>query len=433
MINRLRTVVEQWLMSSGMSQSVAHNLQFLMNFIFIIVIAVVLYYIFNYLLRTIGKSIIKKSKNQIDDILLEGKFFKRLGLLISLMFIDAGVGNMIEYFQFGFRYISVIIDASYVLVFLSIIHSILSTWEVMYAKKNDNKRSIKNIVQAINLIIGIIAGVVIISILLNKSTSIILKSFGAMSALLMLVFKDTILGFIGGIQLVTNNIVVIGDWIEMPQYGADGNVIEISLVTVKVQNWDNTITTIPTYSLISGSVKNWRLMSDLGKRRIKRAVYIDMSSVKFCDDTFLNKIKQNPILDKFMNAKMLNTTDYNVDIQHNSGDGSVDKLTNLGAFRSYLLYYLRNNPLIDNNSTLLVRQLQSSNYGIPIEIYVFTNTSDWKTYENIQSDIFDHILASVKWFDLIIYQSPSWHDYKTKELFSLKHSNSKTNTDKPEK
>jgi miniconductance mechanosensitive channel len=337
------------------------------------------------------------------------------------MIIDYGLKSIIQAHELPLTLINRIIESFYVVVFIGVVHSLLKVWNTVYLKNHQEGHSITSLVQALKIIVTIIGVIVIISILFNVQTNVILTAIGATSAILLLVFKDTILGFVSSVQLSTNKMVLLGDWIEMPQYGADGRVIDISLVAVKVRNWDNTVTTIPTYALVTTSVKNWRAMSETGRRRIKRFIYMDMTSVKFVDRELLEKLRKIQSIKDYLDHKDKEIEAYNT--QHLIDDSVAlngRRQTNLGIFRAYIVHYLKNHPHIDHEtSTFLVRQLQPTDMGIPLEIYVFTNTAVWADYENIQSDIFDHILASVEYFDLHVYQRPSWNDYRTKELFSM--------------
>ena len=234
-----------------------------------------------------------------------------------------------------------------------------------------------------------------------------------MTAVMMLIFKDSILGLVAGIQLSANRMVARGDWIEMPKFGADGEVLEVALTTVKVKNWDKTITTIPTYALISDSFKNWRGMSQSGVRRIKRSINIDMSTVGFLSPEMLHKMKQINLLTDYIAKKEKEIEDWN---QQNVSANITNQvnaraLTNLGSLRAYIREYLHNHPKISSSETLLVRQLQPTEFGIPIEIYIFTTDNAWVKYEDIQSDIFDHLLAILPDFGLRAFQSPSDHSF----------------------
>ncbi len=272
---------------------------------------------------------------------------------------------------------------------------------------------VQGFIQALKLLFAVIAIVLMVSIIVDRSPLLIISGLGAMTAVVMLVFKDPILGFVAGIQLSSNNMLRVGDWLEMPTYGADGDVIEIGLTTVKVQNWDKTITTIPTYALISGSFKNWQGMTRSGGRRIKRAVYIDVTSVKFMDQELIDRLNKASLLAPYLTEKEQELESYN-----QSGNFNMElkingrRLTNLGTLRAYLVSYLKVHPGIHQDMTLMVRQLAAEDKGVPMEIYAFTNTTAWAEYEQIQSDIFDHIYAIVGDFDLRIHQSPGSADMR---------------------
>ncbi|MFQ5575158.1 MAG: mechanosensitive ion channel family protein, partial [Terriglobia bacterium] len=270
-------------------------------------------------------------------------------------------------------------------------------------------RPIKGFVQVAKIVVYILGGVVVVSFLMAKSPVVLLTGFGAMTAILLLVFKDTILSLVASIQLTGLDMVRVGDWIEMPQYNADGDVVDVALHTVKVQNWDKTITTIPTHKLISESFKNWRGMSESGGRRIKRSINVDINSVRFLTDEEVEKFKQFKLLEEYIKRKHSELDDYNAKLGE-TANVNLRRLTNLGTFRAYLYNYLRNHPQIHHGMTLLVRQLQAGETGIPIEIYCFTNTTDWSDYESIQADIFDHILAQSRDFGIKVFQAPSGSD-----------------------
>ena len=260
----------------------------------------------------------------------------------------------------------------------------------------------------------------IIADLFKQPLSNVLAGFGAGSAILMLIFKDSIMGFTAGVQLAANKMVALGDWIEMPKYGANGSVIEVSLYTVKVQNWDKTITLIPTYALISDSFKNWRAMFESGGRRIKRCVYIDINSIKFCDQEMLNRFSQLNFVSSYIEEKYQELAEYNekTNILNNSILAKEKWITNVGIFRAYVNAYLKAHPQISDVHTFLVRQLQPTEHGLPIEIYVFSLDTKWANYENIQADIFDHILSVIPEFDLRVFQTVS--GYNMEKFSTLK-------------
>jgi len=266
---------------------------------------------------------------------------------------------------------------------------------------------IRGVIQSIKIVISIFITILTISLLVDRSPLLLLSGLGAMTAVLMLVFKDPLLGLVAGIQLSANKMLNVGDWLEMPKYGADGDVIDINLTTVKVQNWDKTITTIPTYALISDSFKNWQGMTESGSRRIKRSIYIDTTSVHFLTAKACDKLKKSQLIAPYIEEKIAEITRYN-DSNHINFDDEINarRLTNLGTFRAYLEAYIRSNTQINKDMTLMVRQLSPTSNGLPLEIYAFTNTTQWVVYENIQADIFDHIFAIIPEFFKISAKTP---------------------------
>ncbi|CAB5577174.1 mechanosensitive ion channel family protein [Providencia hangzhouensis] len=272
---------------------------------------------------------------------------------------------------------------------------------------------LRGIFQSLKLIATILIGIMIIALLIGKSPLIILSGLGAMTAVMMLVFKDPIMGLVAGIQLSANNMVNIGDWLEMPKYGADGAVVDIGLTTVKVRNWDNTVTTIPTYALISDSFKNWKGMTESGGRRIKRSVRLDASSVHFLTSEEIAYCIKANLLEPYIEQKISEIQVFNSSLPDDKAIPlNQRRLTNIGTFRAYIEAYLKSHPNIHKNMTIMVRQLESDSNGIPIEIYAFTNTTVWVEYERIQSDIFDHIFSILPQFNLMVHQSPTGNDVR---------------------
>lgn len=270
---------------------------------------------------------------------------------------------------------------------------------------------VRGLIQTIKLILSIGVGIIVVSLIIGQSPVILISGLGAMTAVLMLVFKDPILGLVAGIQLSANNMLRMGDWLEMSKYNADGEVIDIGLTTVKVRNWDNTVTTIPTYALISDSFKNWRPMSESGGRRIKRAVMIDASTVRFISEKEVKRFTHSPLLAEYIIAKGKELEAANKDADMSLGLNGR-RMTNLGTFRAYLERYLKNHPKIHKEMTLMVRQLAPTDNGIPLEVYCFSNDVAWLNYESIQADIFDHIFAVVGEFGLRVHQSPTGYDMR---------------------
>lgn len=289
---------------------------------------------------------------------------------------------------------------------ISLITSILDSISHVYRIKNpENRKPMRSFVQLTKLLLYFFGFLFIFGIILNQSPLTLLTGLGALTAVLMLVFKDTLLGLVSSIQITANHMIEIGDWIEMPTYGADGNVIDISLHTVKVRNWDKTITTIPTYAMTSHSFKNWSGMSKSGGRRIKRCLYLDMNSVKFCSGEMIEKLKGFDLLKNYLAQK-----EEELKAQPEGNIVNQRRLTNLGTFRAYCFEYLKNHQDINQSLTLLVRHRDPGPEGIPIEIYVFSKNKAWVAYEGIQADIFDHLIAILPEFDLRVFQKPSGKD-----------------------
>ncbi len=360
------------------------------------------------LLRSVIFPIIKrgasKTSTYIDDLFLDKKFLNR----ISYVFVFVLYNFLIATPQFSLDIfnteISSRVSSSLLTLFIGL--TLLEMLNVLN-KVSENINSLKNkpikgYVQIIKIALNSFIFIIIFAIITGQPVSYYISGLGALTAVLLLVFKDTILSFIASVQIGQNNIIKNGDWIEVPEYGADGDVIDIALHTVKVQNWDKTITTIPTSKIVTTSVKNWRGMSEYGGRRIKRSVSIDISSIKFMEDKDIDKLKEMPLISRYLSEKILDIEKYNASI---GGEKERRRLTNLGTLRAYLLNYLKNHDGLNTETmTLLVRQLAPTAVGVPLELYTFTNTTDWVEYEGIQSDIFDHVFAVLPKFGLRAFQ-----------------------------
>jgi len=378
------------------------------------ILASLAFYLVRYLLRTIIERVIVKTKNEWDDILLEHKILHKASYLAPAFLLDAsadhiliGAASLLSLFKLG-------IDIYFAIIIANIVNALLSVFaSVIIVKSEKNRIAIKGVSQVLKIVVYIIMTIVIISYLLGKEPGTILTGLGAASAIILLIFKDTILGFVGGLQLSAYDMVKEGDWISLPKHHADGTVIDISLTTVKVQNWDKTISTIPTYSLVSDSMKNWRGMEQSGGRRIKRSVRLDMTSVKFCTQEMLDKFSKIHYLNDYLTRMAKELKEYN---EKEKIDNSIlvngRRQTNLGVFRAYLVEYLHHLPHIHDEMTFIVRQLEPTDKGIPMEIYVFSRIQSWVEYEAIQSDIFDHILAVIPEFELRVFQEPTGADLK---------------------
>jgi len=368
----------------------------------------------NFILRAI-EHLIYKSKTAWDDVLVKRNVLRRLSHIAPALVFYFLIPLVFEGNE-TVKVISQKLASIYMLIVgLLTIDAFLSVVQDIYGKFDISKQvPIRIFIQVIKVILYFLSFVVVISILAGKSPAFLIGSLGAMAAILILVFKDTILSFVAGIQLSSNKMVQVGDWIEMPKYGVDGDVIDISLTTVKVQNFDKTIVTVPPYALVTDSFKNWRGMSDAGVRRIKRAIYIDMTSVTFCDEKMINRFKKINNISQYIDDKKNELSEYNKKLNIDDSDlVNGRRMTNIGTFRAYVIAYLKEHQKISKSSTLLVRQLDPGAMGIPIEIYVFSNDTNWINYEAIQADIFDHILAIIPEFGLKVFQNPTGSDFRS--------------------
>ncbi len=377
-------------------------------------VAIVAILTIHFLARTLVEKfvlrLVSKTKTRWDDMLQEAKFFRRLARIVPALVLYVSAKRL---FQGAPEFAVVIVEqgslAFMVLVATLTVSALLEGTVRIYDTYEIAKdRPIRSFVQVGKIVVYIVGFILILCALMDKSPMYFLGGFGAMTAILMLVFKDSILGFVASIQLATQNMVRIGDWVEVPKYGVDGEVREITLTTIKVQNWDKTNSTFPTYALMSDSFKNWRGMSESGGRRIKRSFFIDMNSVKFCEEAMLERFSRIQYLAEYIAERREEIAEYN---RASDIDTEVlvngRRMTNLGTFRHYVLSYLKNHPKINQDLTLIVRQLQPTSHGLPIEIYAFSSDQAWANYEAIQADIFDHVLAVVPEFDLRIFQHPS--------------------------
>jgi miniconductance mechanosensitive channel len=361
-------------------------------------------------------ALIRRSPMKWDDALLRAGFFTRLSHLAPAIVLSLLGATLIgpEAKRLGLleTAVSVYLIVITLTVFFSLVNAVVS---LLNQHDFGARVPLKGIGQAVQLVAFLIAAIFMLATILDKTPLYLLSGLGAMAAVLMLVFRDALLGFTAGIMLSTNEMVRIGDWIEMPKAGADGDVIDISLTTVKVRNWDKTITTIPAYSLISDSFKNWRGMQETGGRRIKRAIPIDMQSVRFADEALVARWMRIRRLRPYLESKLAEVKEAN--LVEADADLSVlangRRLTNLGTFRAYCIAYLRQHPHIHQDMTFLIRQLAPTEHGLPLELYVFTNDIRWANYEAIQADIFDHLLAVIGEFDLRVFQAPSGRDFTT--------------------
>ena len=339
---------------------------------------------------------------------------KRLALFFFACVFYAALPHLLSGYSTAIQLTRNISMVCITLVGTLVASSLLDVFLTVYSSSRTSQDiPLKATVQVVKIVAYFVCGIFIVSLILNKTPLYLFSGLSALGALLLLVFRDSILGFVAGIQLIANQMVAKGDWIEMPKYGADGDVIEIALTTVKVKNWDKTITTIPTYALIGESFKNWRGMKESGGRRIKRTVNIDISTIKFCDEDMLNRFSKIQYISDYIQIKKDELSAYND--ENEVDDASLvngRRLTNVGTFRGYTVAYLRHHLMINQEMTFLVRHLAPTEHGLPIEVYVFSKDTIWANYEGIQADIFDHLLAVAPEFDLKVFQNPSGADFR---------------------
>ncbi|MCZ0955065.1 MAG: mechanosensitive ion channel [Rhodospirillaceae bacterium] len=357
-------------------------------------------------------SLAERTSQQWDDIVLEHGVLDRLAQAVPALVVYFGVAWVPGLGESLSQVIANVAMAWLALAVTLAVGALLSAGTAIYETwPVARDRPIKGFVQVAQIAVYILGAIFVVSALMARSPVVLLTGFGAMTAILLLVFRDTILSLVASIQLTTLDMVRVGDWIEMPQYDADGDVVDIALHTIRVQNWDKTITTIPTHKLISESFRNWRGMQDSGGRRIKRSINIDAGSVRFLTDEEVEKFTRFTLLRDYIHRKRNELAAYNAALDDpRTANVNLRRLTNLGTFRAYLWNYLQNHPQIHHGMTLLVRQLQPGEKGIPIEIYCFTGTTEWAVYEGIQADIFDHVLAQCGEFGLSVFQAPSGTD-----------------------
>ncbi|HAQ64427.1 MAG TPA: mechanosensitive ion channel protein MscS [Bacteroidales bacterium] len=403
-----------WLSGHGVHNDLAVIIS---NYSWIFVIAIlaaIAYYVVRKILYNFLKRLVKKSKNKFDDILLEKKFFQRLSYFAPAIVFYKVTPLVISHLSGFVNLVERTTEIYMMFAGVLVIDALFDALHHMYLTTEMSKtRPIKGFIQVAKIILYSIVGIILISWLLGQKPLAIIGGLGALSAVIMLIFKDSILGFVAGIQLSVNNMVRIGDWVTMSKYEIDGVVTEISLTTVKIQNFDNTISTLPTYSMIADAVKNWRGMEEAGGRRISRALNLDMSSVKFCTSEMLERYEKFGYVSDYVKQTEVLIQQHN--LQDNiDNDVLVNgrRQTNLGIFRAYLREYLKNNPDIHDDMTIMVRQLAPTEKGLPMQLYCFTKTTAWVEYEGVQSDIFDHILAIIPYFDLKVFQSPAGNDFK---------------------
>ena len=404
MIEKYIEILKSLNLKMGLNDGLAVGLAETTATLSLVLISIAIFFLVKFVLKKTIYKIIQQSTTQFDDLLIKNKVIGRVCLLIPALLVGALLPDVLPDYPETADSLLKVVRVFEIIIYTMILTSIVTTLEDIYNTHEMAKlKPLTGLVQVIKIVLYVVACLIIIAYLLDTKLSTILISLGTMSAVMMLVFQDTIKGFVGSIQLSANDMLRIGDWIAVGT--ADGNVLEINLTTVKVQNWDNTITTIPTYSLVSSPFTNWRGMSESGGRRIARTINIDVNTIRYCTPEMLEKYKHYSLIKDYLTQKEEDILEYN---KANRIDTSEimngRQQTNLGVFRAYIKAYLNNNPKLNHNLTMMVRQMQPTEFGVPLQIYAFSSDKQWIHYEEIQSDIFDHIISAAPMFDLKIYQ-----------------------------
>lgn len=403
--------VERLLTDAGVGMTVLPYLKALILLFFLVFVA--------YLSLVIARLVIKKmsgvflkTSTKLDDILVEYKIFNKVAHIIPALIVKwlspIVFSDFDQLLPFIFKITDVYIAIAIVMIIVGFMRGVEFLLSSAPAFRN---KPVASYFQLGRILIYIATGIFVLSILMGRSPVYFLSAFGAMTAILLLVFKDTILGLVASVQISSNDMIRVGDWIEMPKFNADGDVLAINLNTVKVKNWDKTVTTVPTYYFITDSFKNWRGMQESGGRRIKRSIYINLRSIKFVDKEMRERFKRFHLIQDFVEGRQKEIEEYNT-IHDIDTEVLINgrRMTNVGVFRQYITNFLKTHKGINQNMYILVRQLQPDGNGLPIEIYCFTQSVAWSDYEGVQADVFDHLLAAAKHFDLEVFQNPSGHD-----------------------
>jgi len=408
-------LISTWLSNQGVAPAYLAISTIFAGCLLILVISAIGYYLTKYQVLVVVHKLVARTKNTWDDLLLEHNVFSRFALLIPLFLLLFLTPIFLPAATILSTFLVVLAKISLSFQIARSISAILNVIRSLYQHTaRERYLPLSSTIQVIKLVIYLIATILAVSFILDKSPIYLLSGLGALTAVLLLVFQDTIKGLVASIQISANKMLAPGDWIEIPNYGADGDVIEIGLNTVKVKNFDNTVTTVPTYALINGSFKNWRGMLNSGGRRIKRTIIIDINSISFYQNVQIEKLKEISLLKNYLQQK---SDDITVSLQTNnlSGDNvNSRQLTNVGTFRAYMEAYLQSHKKIHHNMTCMVRQLAATEAGLPLEVYCFSNDQNWQNYEGIQADIFDHLFAMAPIFNLRIFQHPTGHDWHRK-------------------
>ncbi|MFA7582062.1 MAG: mechanosensitive ion channel domain-containing protein [Proteiniphilum sp.] len=412
-ISRSTNAISEWSIEFLKNIGISDNWVKYINLIFLVSVVVVLVFVVQYVTRIILHTILSRSarlsKADILENLSKRRFPHFLAMIVPFSLAKGSIPIIFDQFPKTMRFMDKLADIYLIFYVIWLIMSVVNAFsDTLRTKPSLKDKPLDSYVQVVKIIFYIIGFIILFSILTGQNPTVIITGLGAASAILMLIFKDTILGFVASLQVSTNDMVRIGDWITMPKYGADGDVVQITLTTVKIRNFDKTITTIPPYSLVSDSFQNWRGMVDTGGRRLKRSVFIKQSTIRFIREEEIAGLEKIQYISDYIQKKAVEINEYN---SRAGADKSLlingRNLTNMGLYRHYIDNYLRNHPDVHKELLLIVRQLQPTSKGLPLELYFFTATIDWVRYEEIVSDVFDHITAAAGYFDLELYEDVS--------------------------
>lgn len=407
--------MDQWLLDMGVAVGWVPYLATFILLVILLLVSIIAYYITKRLVVVQLSRLLERTQNEWDDLLIRQKFFRRLAKIVPALIVIYFAPLVFADFPGLIPVVAIITNVYVIVIVLMVLVSLLNTLsEVFKQHPSFRDKPIDSYFQLAKIIIYLLSFVLILSVVLQKSPLVFVSAFGALTAVILLIFKDTLLGTVASVQIAANDLVRVGDWVSLPKYEADGDVLAIYLTTVKIQNWDKTISTIPTYAFIADSFKNMRGMQEAGGRRIKRPLNINLNSVKFCTPEMLERYRKMRLVRGYIESRQEEIARWNK--ERNTEDGPLingRNLTNIGVFRQYVLAYLQSLPTIRQDMSLMVRQMEPTSEGLPLQIYCFTNTVVWAEYEGIQSDIFDHLISAVPAFDLELYQSPTGKDVVT--------------------
>ncbi|WP_394173676.1 mechanosensitive ion channel family protein [Thalassotalea litorea] len=408
------TNVQQWLVEQGLPADYIEPVSLGIGIVILLTLCWLGFYIARHQVLNFVHKLVSKSANKWDDLLIQHSVFSRIAWLVPITILLVLSPVFLRQHALLLNVVEIFAKVALAIQVARSISSLLNVTNTAFQESSKEKYLPLNAtIQVLKLAVYMVAIILAIATIIDKSPIYLLSGLGALTAVLLLVFQDTIKGLVASVQISANKMVAPGDWIEMPQYGADGDVLEIALNTVKVKNWDNTVTTIPTYALISESFKNWRGMTASGGRRIKRCIQIDLNSVHFCSTELLEKLLKVELLTPYLKQKHQEVEAYNAQKgEQDENNPNLRKLTNIGTFRAYITAYLKNHPKVHPEMTCMVRQLKPSETGVSLELYFFSNDTNWINYEGIQADVFDHLFAIAPLFELRLFQSPTGYDWQ---------------------